>query len=281
MKQKTVVRAIVRDRHGKTLFLRRYKGRISIAGKFELPGGKMIVGEQPIDAMRRTLKYHTNLVPETIQLFDVITFIDPDDRELQYTFVIFLVGLPSGNNKIRLSSEYDKYVWRKKSELQRNVVTNSTNTILWLEKAERYQKGSKKNNEKLIIFSDGGSRGNPGPSAAGFVIMNNNEDVLHEGGLFLGLMDNNSAEYVAAYLALKKALSLGYKNVELRSDSLLLVNQINGIYQIHDNNQRFMHGKVTELTRQFDHISFHHVKREFNRLADGLVNKILDENSQK
>jgi len=281
VRQKVVVRAIVRDSQGKTLFLRRFGGRPSIAGKYELPGGKIHNNEQPIDAVRRAIKYHTGLTAETFQLFDVITFVDPEDRELQYTFIIFLVSLGVNRDRIRLSNEYNKYVWKKKSEIQQNTITNSTHNILWLDKTEKYKKSSKNNNEKYTIFSDGGSRGNPGPSAAGFIIMNNNEEVLFEGGLFLGYMDNHTAEYVAAYLALKKALNLGYKNIELRSDSLLLVNQINGIYQIRDDNLRFIHDKTVNLLSQFNHVSFQHVKREFNRLADGLVNKILDENLEK
>jgi len=278
LKQKIVVRAIIQDRQGKILLLRRNGGRPLITGKYELPGGKINTNEQPVDAMRRTIEFHTGLSVERIQLLDTMTFIDPEDRELQYMFVVFSVALSSNKSKIRLSNEYDKYIWKKKSELQQNVVTNSTYNIIWLDKEDKYQKGSEKNNERYIIFTDGGSRGNPGPSAAGFIIMGENEEILCEDGLYLGRMDNNTAEYLAAYLALKKALILGYKTVELRSDSLLLVNQINGIYQIKTDNLRFIHGKVVELISQFDHISFQHIKREFNRLADGLVNKILDEN---
>lgn len=281
MKQKTVVRAIIQDHQGKILLLRRHSGHPSTTGKYELPGGKIFNNEQPTDAIRRSIKFNTGLNIEKVKLLDVITFTDPDDRELQYTFIVFLADLTVNRGKITLSNEYDKYIWKKKSELQQNVVTNSTYNIIWLDNDEKYQKSSERYNEKYIIFTDGGSRGNPGPSAAGFVIMRENEEILYEDGIYLGQMDNNTAEYLAAYLALKKALVLGYKNIELRSDSLLLVNQINGIFQIRTENLRFINKKVVELISQFNHISFQHIKREFNSLADGLVNKVLDENSKK
>ena len=275
MKQKVVVRAIVRDKHGKTLFLRRAGGRPSITGRYELPGGKMISGEQPIDAMKRTLKYHTDIDVGTVQLFDVLGYVDPDDRRLQYIFVIYLVGLKSKDNKIVLDRGYDKYIWKKKSELQLNDVTNSTKVILDMHDAGG-NVNTQGNSEKFIIYTDGGSRGNPGPSAAGFVILDNSEDVLVEDGRYLGYADNSLAEYGAVFLALQKAKSLRLKNIEVRSDSLMVVNQLNNIYNNTDPRLEIIQERIIELIKNFDSVKFVHIRRDFNTMADGIVNKVLD-----
>ncbi len=287
MKQKVVVRAIVRNK-GKTLLLRRHAGRPSIVGKYELPGGRMHTDEQPVDALKRTLMIHAGLAPETIQLFDVVSYVDPDDRELQYVFLLYLVGLPSGAEKVTLSTQYDRYIWKKKSEIQQNDVTNSTITLLNLESDYQTYDITRESNlnivdentskkVKMIVYSDGGSRGNPGPSAAGYVIMNDREDVINEGGEYLGVTTNNIAEYQAVYLALEKARQLGANIVEFHLDSLLVVNQLNNIYQIRNKELWPVHDRIRALVLQFDKVTFSHVRREFNRLADGVVNKILDE----
>lgn len=291
MKQKVAIRAIVR-KDGKTLLLRRHGGRPSIDGKFEIPGGKLEVNEQPVDALKRTLTIHTGLAPETTQLFDVISYIDSDDRDLQYIFLVYLVSLPTGDNKVTLSREYDKYLWKVKSEIQQNDVTNSTITLLSLENEpiaeQEIHSTHIKNDDKsttnksmLIIYSDGGSRGNPGPSAAGFVIMNEHEDVLVEDGEYLGVMTNNLAEYHAVYMALQKAKSFGATDVDFRSDSLLIVNQMNGLFQVRNRELWPVHDRIKKLVKQFDSVKFTHVRREFNRLADGMVNKILDSKEKK
>jgi mutator protein MutT len=282
MKQKVVVRAIIRDEHGRTLFLRRKNGRVSIEGRFELPGGKMIIGEQPVDAIKRTLKYHTGLVADTAQLFDIIAYVDPDDQRLEYLFIVYLVSLARGSNKIVLDSGYDKYIWKKKSELQQNVVTESTKVIIGLDGVPNLAQSSG-NHNKFIIYTDGGSRGNPGPSAAGYVVTDKNEDVVADGGRYLGIQNNAYAEYAAILLALSKAYAMGLLNIELRSDSLTTVNQINGVNNNPSPELTPVLDRINLLKQRFSHIKIIHIRRDFNMLADGVVNRVLDEHesSQK
>jgi mutator protein MutT len=275
MKQKVVVRAIVRDSQGRTLFLRRKGGRPSISAKFELPGGKMIMGEQPVEALRRTLKYHTNLEAGTVQLFENLTYVDPEDRRIQYLFIIFMVGLAEKDNKIVLDPGYDKYIWKKKSDLQQNVVTESTKMIIGYDNNSLYSERHN-NSQRFIIYSDGGSRGNPGPAAAGYIILDQNEDVVVDGGRYLGIQDSVYAEYAGMLLALIKAKNLNLKNVELRSDSLSAVNQINGTYKAPDELIDALFHRIKSLSKQFNSIRFIHIRRDFNQMADGIVNKILD-----
>jgi len=111
MKQLISVRALIRN-DNKTLLLRRANGRESILGRYELPGGKLGYGEQPEDALARYIKDDAGLNIQTAQLFDVITYIDHDDRDIQYTFILYLVSLGEGGNKISLSVNYDHYIWK-------------------------------------------------------------------------------------------------------------------------------------------------------------------------
>jgi ribonuclease HI/ADP-ribose pyrophosphatase YjhB (NUDIX family) len=279
MKQKVVTRVIVKDKRGRTLLLRRYGGRPSIAGQFELPGGRIWGSEQPIDAVKRTLKYHTGLVPQAIQLVDVLSFVDPDNRDLQYIFVLYLASLPANSEKVILSDEYDKYLWKKMSEIQRNVVTNSTNILLDM-KFGGDSRGRIDNSKSYIVYTDGGSRGNPGPSAAGWVLMDMSENIVDEGSQFLGSMDSATAEYAAIVLAMKHAVQIGARRLEVRSDSLMAVNQINGLYMVDKPAIKPLYAKVVKLKKHFEIVKFTHVKREFNRMADGVVNRTLDEITQ-
>lgn len=289
MKQKISVRALVKH-DGKVLLLRRASGRESILGKYELPGGSVNFKEQPEDALSRYLETHAGISSASMQLFDVVSFIDPDDPLVQYIFILYLVGVKVTDRSVHLSSLYSKYVWEKLSEIQPDVITTSTLSLLGLARNESSLQPStgeeintvdKNTSDMFIIYSDGGSRGNPGPSATGFIILNSKDETITDGGEYLGITTNNQAEYQAVYAALQKALELGITRVDFRLDSNLVVSQLNGIYKIKNRDLWPIYEKIKELERQFEHISFTHVRREFNRLADGIVNKVLDEHQGK
>jgi ribonuclease HI len=126
------------------------------------------------------------------------------------------------------------------------------------------------------IFADGGSRGNPGPSAGGFVILDMNDQILHESGKYLGITTNNQAEYHSLKGALEAAVKMGVKEVEVYMDSMLVVNQMKGIYKVKNRDLWPIHQAIKVLTEKFEKISFTHVPRELNKLADSEVNKTLD-----
>ena len=90
--------------------------------------------------------------------------------------------------------------------------------------------------EKIIVYTDGGSRGNPGPAAAGFVLRDNNGVELKRKAFFLGKTTNNVAEYTAIIKAIEAALQIGAENLAIFSDSELLVRQINGRYKVKSEN---------------------------------------------
>jgi len=137
--------------------------------------------------------------------------------------------------------------------------------------------------EKLIIFTDGGARGNPGPAACGVVIKNEKEEIILETSRYIGNATNNQAEYEALILALQKAVEIfdkaenSVKNIECNLDSELVVKQLNREYKIKNEGLKPLFIKVSNLIPAFDSVKFIHIPREKNKMADKLVNKELDD----
>ena len=135
---------------------------------------------------------------------------------------------------------------------------------------------------KLLIFTDGGSRGNPGPAAGGVVIKNNQNKIILKTSKYLGETTNNVAEYEALILALQKAKGIfkaqkiKNKNLECYLDSELVVKQLNHKYKIKDEGMQKLFIIVWNLTLDFDSVKFTHIPREKNKLADEMVNRELD-----
>jgi ribonuclease HI len=129
---------------------------------------------------------------------------------------------------------------------------------------------------RLVIYTDGGSRGNPGPAALGVVVGGK------EYGEYLGVMTNNQAEYQALVFALKKAKQLlGKKKaagteIEVRMDSELIVRQMNAVYKIEDEKLQPLFMKIWNLRLDFKKVEFRHIPREQNKAADRMVNRALD-----
>ncbi len=129
---------------------------------------------------------------------------------------------------------------------------------------------------EVKLYTDGGSRGNPGPSASGYVLMTMTNVVVFQGGQYLGVTTNNQAEYNALKIGLQEAISRGSRYVHVYMDSLLVVNQMKGIYKIKNPDLAPVYHSIKALLRHFEKVSFTHVPRELNKLADGMVNEILD-----
>lgn len=130
---------------------------------------------------------------------------------------------------------------------------------------------------ELQLYADGGSRGNPGPSASGFVLMDMEGKVLYRKGVFLGITTNNQAEYQALKLGLEAALGeFRTSSVHVYMDSLLVINQMKNIFKVRNRDLWPVHDAILETIKKFSTISFDHVPRELNKLADAEVNKCLD-----
>ena len=129
---------------------------------------------------------------------------------------------------------------------------------------------------KAIIYADGGSRSNPGPSALGVVIADENGKILKEYSHYLGEATNNQAEYEAVIFALQKAKQLKIKEIELRVDSELIGKQLLGQYKIKDPDLQPLFIKAWNLRLDYDQVDIKIIPREQNKMADKLVNRELD-----
>jgi len=129
---------------------------------------------------------------------------------------------------------------------------------------------------KVIICADGAARGNPGPAAIGATIKNDKGNLIASISRRIGITTNNQAEYQAVIAALEKAISLGARYIELKSDSELVVKQINGRYKVKNVALRPLYQKVVQLTGSLEGFTITHIPRERNAEADALANKALD-----
>lgn len=285
MKQKVSVYALIKQEQ-KVLMLRRALGRESLIGKYELPGGELLPNMQPQLTAEVLLQEQLGVAPTVVQLFDVDAYQSAYDTQTQRVDIVYLAALPGGAN-FTLSARHSKFAWKSMRDLQRNEVTESTLHLLLKNEHPDLLLGRKSENlnnvvipstvPTAIIYTDGGSRGNPGPSASGFVILDEAEHLIEEGGEYLGIATNNQAEYHAVRLALEAASKRGVQVAHFRIDSLLVVNQLTGIYKIKNRDLWPVHQRIKDLVGDFKQVTFTHVRREFNQEADAMVNKILDE----
>jgi ribonuclease HI len=128
----------------------------------------------------------------------------------------------------------------------------------------------------MTLYFDGASKGNPGPAGIGAVIFANSEG-KHEIKKFIGIATNNQAEYTALLTGLQAALDLGANKLQIFSDSELVINQLKGTYQIKDEKLKTLYLKAVELSGKFKEISYQHVPREKNKIADALANEAVKE----
>ncbi len=128
----------------------------------------------------------------------------------------------------------------------------------------------------LIVYTDGASRGNPGPGAAAYVLLDGHDKEVSARAVFLGECTNNVAEYTGLVKALEEANDLGAKTLEIFSDSELMVKQITGQYKVKSDLIRPLFEQIKELLAQFDNWRIGHVRRNNNKRADELCNICLD-----
>jgi ribonuclease HI len=126
------------------------------------------------------------------------------------------------------------------------------------------------------LFTDGGARGNPGPAAYGYVLEDDDGEVLAAEGVAIGTATNNVAEYSGLVAGLAKAIDLGVVTLEVVSDSELMVKQMRGEYRVKNEALRSLFTEANGLARQLGRVEYRHVKRAHNELADRLVNEALD-----
>ena len=129
---------------------------------------------------------------------------------------------------------------------------------------------------KATLYTDGGSRGNPGQAAYGYVLETDDGTVLAAHGEAIGIATNNVAEYRGLVAGLEKAAELAVPEVEVVSDSELLVKQMRGEYRVKNEALRELSLEAARLARRIGKVAYRHVLRDKNELADRLVNEALD-----
>jgi ribonuclease HI len=129
---------------------------------------------------------------------------------------------------------------------------------------------------KARLFTDGGSRGNPGPAAYAFVLEAEDGTVLDARGEAIGVATNNVAEYSALVAGLERAAAAGVGELEVVSDSELMVKQMRGEYKVKNRALQDLFLNASRLARKVGHVTYTAVRREHNELADSLVNEALD-----
>ncbi len=284
MKQRVVVQAIIKSGN-RVLLLKRLKGNPDVVGRHELPGGTIEINEQPDDALRRHIKNDLGLIITKINVSDALSLNSREDSAVQHVFIVYsCLDEQIDEEKIKLGLNYDSFLWVDMNDHNQLKLRDSAMYIL----SKYYSLGTSSSNtikvdknttsiNKIIIYTDGGSRGNPGPSSSAYVIIGPDQEIVISGGEYIGITTNNQAEYQGVRLGLEKARELGYKNVEFRIDSMLVVNQLKGLYSVKNRELWPINERVKALISDFISVKFIHVPRELNRLADSLVNKILDE----
>jgi len=129
---------------------------------------------------------------------------------------------------------------------------------------------------KARLWTDGGARGNPGPAAYAFVLETEDGTVLDAQGVAIGVATNNVAEYSALVAGLGEAVERGVDDLEVRSDSELMVKQMRGEYRVKNRELQTLFLDASRLARELGRVTYTHVRREHNELADRLVNEALD-----
>ena len=130
------------------------------------------------------------------------------------------------------------------------------------------------------LFTDGASKGNPGPAGAGWVVINDQSSSPIKEGRFLGQATNNEAEYQALILGLQRALSCGAQELRIHMDSELLVRQLNGLYRVKNPRLALFFRQVQDLLLKFSKYAIIHIPREQNREADRMANEAIKNSDQ-
>ncbi|MBV9717957.1 MAG: ribonuclease HI family protein [Candidatus Eremiobacteraeota bacterium] len=131
-----------------------------------------------------------------------------------------------------------------------------------------------------MLFADGGSRGNPGPAASAAVLVDPAGGLIEEIGAYLGVATNNVAEWTALVLGLEAAAKRGIRRLGVRLDSELVVKQLRGEYRVKNAGLQPFYQRARQLLRGFAEVEIQHVPRAQNKVADRLVNDVLDQEAQ-
>ena len=278
MKQRIRVVGLIRNEDGILVF-KCSRGRGEGPVFWELPTVKIKFGEQPEEAMARSLTEDTGLVATSISLKDVITFLAPEgSSQLSNLYIIYELKVRQGH-KPTPRERYTAYKYIK-DFASTNIRLNETSmSVIEIEeeKTTSNRTNLRDTANAATINVDGASRGNPGPSGIGYAIYDSNGQTVERGGEFIGFATSRMAEYYAMRKGVSRAIELGFRTIRFISDSLMVVNQLNGIFKIKNQDILPIYRDIQEMVSKFDAVSFVHVPRSQNAIADSEANRAIDQ----
>ncbi len=275
MKQRIRVVGIIRNEDGVLIF-KRHRGRSEAPVFWELPTGKISFGEQPEEAMARTLSEYAGLTVSSIKLKDVITFLALEGAsQLSNLYIVYEITVAADARPVP-QDRYTAYKYMKDaSGINLNEATMS---VLEIERGEVHQNkiSARGVANSATVYVDGASRGNPGPAGIGYYIVGENGQMVKRGGEFIGFATSRVAEYYAMKEGIEQAIELGFKSVRFVADSLMVINQLNGIFQVKNKDIMPIYRDIQALLGKFDVVAFTHVPRLQNTAADKEANLAID-----
>ena len=276
MKQRIRVVGLIKNEEGVLVF-KRNRGRSESPVFWELPTGKIKFGEQPEEAMARSLNEFTGLNATSLKLKDVITFLAPEDSsQLSNLYIIYEIQVPS-EVKPNPRDRYTAYKYLKDNSNGVRLTETSMAVLEIIEEKLLSDRVSPRASANSVTINvDGASRGNPGPSGIGYYITDSNGHIIEKGGEFIGFATSRVAEYYALRKGIDRAIELGYKTARFVSDSLMVINQLNGIFQIKNRDILPVYEDIQKKLESFEAVSFTHVPRSKNTIADSEANDAID-----
>lgn len=277
MKQRIRVVGLIKNEDGILVF-KRNQGRSESPISWELPTGKIKFGEQPEESMVRSLAEYAGLSVTSIKLKDVITFLAPEgSSQLSNLYIIYELGIAE-KTKPQPRDRYTAYKFVK-DFTSSNIHLNETSTsVIEIEEEKTFSDriSPRGTAHSVTIYVDGASRGNPGPSGIGYCIYDSSGHVIERGGEFIGFATSRLAEYCALRKGIERAVELGYNTVRFVSDSLMVVNQLNGIFQVKNRDILPIYEDIQKKITNFEAVSFSHTSRSNNVAADSEANLAID-----
>lgn len=260
--------------------MKRRTGRNAEPVFWELPTGKIKFGEQPEEAMARAALEYLGVEVKEIKLKDVVTFLAFSGlSQMANLYIIYELSVPDTAG-IKPNERYSAYKFLKRDEFSKIRIDEATAAVLELERDEKGVANNENYRESVngaTIYVDGSSRGNPGPAGIGYYIVGENGEVLKRGGEFVGFATSRVAEYYALRSGVEQAIELGLKRVRFVGDNLMMINQMNGIYKIKNRDLLPIYADIRKkVAENFDAVSFTHVKRDQNTMADEEANLAID-----
>lgn len=277
MKQRIRVVGIIKTEEGVLVF-KRSKGRSEAPVFWELPTGKIKFGEQPEEAMVRSLNEYTGLTASTMKLKDVITFLAPEGAtRLSNLYIVYELGIKNDDKPIP-KDRYTAFKFVKEFASSSVRLDEASMSVIEIEEGKTIsgRAMSRDTVNSVIINVDGASRGNPGPSGIGYCIYNSDGHIIKQGGEFIGFATSRMAEYYAMRKGIELAIEMGYKKARFVSDSLMVVNQLNGIFTVKNHDILPIYEDILSKLGEFEAVSFTHTNREKNVIADHEANLAIN-----